>query len=732
MAERPESDEVAERTAAGATRPEAGRVNRVDGGRVEGHLIQAQVIEQLTVSGPQRPVPGQLPLTRGRFFDRTGEQARCTAVLDRPRTGRPAVLVVSGVGGVGKSELGAHWGHRMRDRFPDGQLYADLGPLRQDGGVDLAEVLGGWLVSLGVDAAWLPPTVAERHALFRSRTTGSRLLVLVDDVESHEELELLLPAGERSAAVVTSRARLPEAEDGDALAVPLGMLPPGDARRMLADLIGPERAAAEDRAVAELAELCGGLPIALRAAGGQLRRMRRARVADLVARLRAAEADGASDGASGTGGGVIGGTGVEALWDASYQALPEDAALLYRSLAEHPGGGFTTGAAAAAADLDVWAAEAGLGDLVDAGLLQEDATGRFGYHRLLREHAARRARAADPSGIGRSAVWQRTVHWYARQAERADRAIGERLRYLRPLPPGPGPDVEFADDTAALGWFRAQRYNLLACLHTATALGDDQMVCRLAEPLWKLVEDLRPYDYWIEAYTLAVASAEREEELLLLARYRAQLARAHWELSDYEAAHAQLRPALAATRLAGDRRATAMVLEFTGKAWLAEGRLNEAQGAFEEALRINENLRQVRGTRLQLHHLGQVLERRGQWDAAAEVLLRAYRLGDGADRRTTARIATGLGGVQLRLGRHRQAVELLEQALQVFTERDTPTDQAPVLELLAEAALAAGDREAARRHLDRAWRIHQDTGSPRAGELRAGLDELDGPEAAED
>ncbi|MGW4649542.1 NB-ARC domain-containing protein [Kitasatospora sp. NPDC004289] len=727
MAERPESDEVAQRAAAG--------VNRVDGGRVDGHLIQAQVIEHLTVSGPQRPVPGQLPLTKGRFFDRQAEQAGCTAELGRPRTGRPAVLVLSGVGGVGKSELGAHWGHRMRERFPDGQLYADLGRLRQDGAVDFAAVLGGWLESLGVDAGWLPPTLAERQALFRSRTTGSRVLVLLDDVHDEAELALLLPAGEQSAAVVTSQARLPEAEQNGALAVPLGMLPPGDARRMLAELIGPERAAAEEAAVAELAELCGGLPIALRAAGGQLRRMRRARVADLVDRLRAAEAAARTDGGAGTGGGVIGGTGVEALWDASYQALPEDAALLYRSLADHPGGGFASGAAAAAADLDAWAAEAGLAELVDAGLLEEDAaTGRFGYHRLLREHAARRARAADPSGIGRSAIWQRTVHWYARQAERADRAIGERLRYLAPLPQGPGPDVEFADDTAALRWFRAQRHNLLACLHTAAALGDDPMVCRLAEPLWKLVEDQRPYDYWIEAYTLAVASAEREEELLLLARYRAQLARAHWELRDFDAAHAQLRPALAATRLAGDRRATAMVLEFSGKAWLAEGRLNEAQAAFEESLQINENLRQVRGTRLQLHHLGQVLDRRGQWDAAAEVLLRAYRLGDGADRRTTARIATSLGGVQLRLGRLQQATELLEQALHVFTERDTPVDRAPVLELLAETALAAGDRAAAHRHLDAAWRIHQATGSPRAAELGAKVEELEAssePECSE-
>ncbi|MFJ8039758.1 tetratricopeptide repeat protein [Kitasatospora sp. NPDC096147] len=718
MAERPESEEVVRSKSAG--------VNRVDGGRVDGHLIQAQVIEHLTVSGPRRPVPGQLPHTRGRFFDRVSEQALCTAELNHRRTGRPAVVVLSGIGGVGKSELGAHWGHRMRERFPDGQLYADLGRLRQDdGAVDFSEVLGGWLESLGVDAAWLPPTLAERQAMFRSRTAGARLLVLLDDVDDEVELALLLPAGEDSAVVATSRTRLHEAEADGALAVPLGMLPSGDARRLLAELIGPELAAAESEAVAELADRCGGLPIALRVVGLRLRRMRRAGAAELVRQLAEAGAGGVPD----AGGGTIGGADVEALWDAGYRALPGDAALLYRLLADHPGGGFSAGAAAAATDLDLWAAEAAIAELVDAGLLEEDAEAeRLGYHCLLREHAARMARIADPSGIERAAAWQRTVHWYARQAERADRALGERLRYQEPLPAGPGPDLAFGDGRQALDWFRAQRHNLMACLRTASGLGDDQMVCRLAEPLWKLVEDQRPYDYWVEAYTLAVGAAEREEELLLLARYRAQLARAHWERHDFAAAHAQLRPALAAARLAGDLRATASVLEFTGKAMLAEGRLNEAQTAFEDSLRINENLRQVRGTRLQLHHLGQVLDRRGQWDAAAEVLLRAHRLGDGTDERTTARIATTLGGVQLRLGRRRQAVELLEQALAVFVGRDTPTDQAPVLELLAEAASAVGDAPAARGYLDRACRIHQATGSPRASELAEQLAQFESVE----
>jgi hypothetical protein len=74
------------------------------------------------------PVPRQLPARPGLFTGRIRELAELTAssTVDPEFKGTTPIMVVSGMGGIGKTWLAFEWAHENVDRFPDGQLYVNL------------------------------------------------------------------------------------------------------------------------------------------------------------------------------------------------------------------------------------------------------------------------------------------------------------------------------------------------------------------------------------------------------------------------------------------------------------------------------------------------------------------------------------------------------------------------------------------------------------------------------
>jgi len=221
----------------------------------------------------ERPlaVPAQLPADVSGFTGRARELEALDAMLaaaDGP-AGAAAVCAVAGAAGVGKTALAVHWSHRVAARFSDGQLYANLRghatPTRP------IEALARFLRALGVPGERVPADVDEAGALFRSVVAGRRMLILLDDARDAEQVRPLLPGSPECLTLVTSRDRLGGliARDG---ARPLAMaaLADGEAHRLLATLLGATRVAAEPRATAEVARLCGNLPLALRLAAADL------------------------------------------------------------------------------------------------------------------------------------------------------------------------------------------------------------------------------------------------------------------------------------------------------------------------------------------------------------------------------------------------------------------------------------------------------------------------------
>ncbi|MEV4256525.1 SARP family transcriptional regulator, partial [Spirillospora sp. NPDC049652] len=172
-------------------------------GAIAGVIVQAGTVTANlpAIAQPVSLVPRQIPSAPGEFVNRTRELALLEAAASAPGDG-PAVVVVSGIGGVGKTGLGVHWAHRTRDRFAGGQLYCDLGRSEHGGGTDVGDVLAGFLRALGAREEWIDPGVEARGALFRTLTAErSPMLVLLDNVAHAGQVEPLLPGAPGSVVV---------------------------------------------------------------------------------------------------------------------------------------------------------------------------------------------------------------------------------------------------------------------------------------------------------------------------------------------------------------------------------------------------------------------------------------------------------------------------------------------------------------------------------------------------
>jgi Bacterial transcriptional activator domain/NB-ARC domain len=209
------------------------------------------------------PVPRQLPLDVPAFTGRTGELARLDALL-AGHAAATVVGVITGTAGIGKTALAVHWAHQVVDRFPDGQLWANLHGTDPEVAVPAGRTLRRFLRFLGVPDAELPLDVEDQIGLYRSLLDGRRMLVVLDDVGSPRQVRPLLPGAPGSLVLMTSRRSLSDlvAAEG-AHPMRLDPLTPDEARRLLTTRLGADRIAADPTAVDEIVERCAGLPLAL-------------------------------------------------------------------------------------------------------------------------------------------------------------------------------------------------------------------------------------------------------------------------------------------------------------------------------------------------------------------------------------------------------------------------------------------------------------------------------------
>jgi DNA-binding SARP family transcriptional activator/AraC-like DNA-binding protein len=336
------------------------------------------------------PVPRQLPHAPRCFVGRQRELDALTRRLDAfGQPGTVAISVIAGGAGVGKTALATHWAHQMADRFPDGQLYADLHGFGDDDSVRPADAVRGFLDALHVPAARISASPAERVGLYRSLLASRRMLLLLDNAADAGQVRPLLPAGPGCAVVITSRSRLTGlAVTEGAHLVSLDTLTEAEGRELLASRLEARRLADEAHASADLIRLCAGLPLALAIAAGRIASDPGLRIATVARELGDARSPlralDTSDAA----------TSARSVFSWSFRKLSAPAADVFRLIGEDRGQDITLSAIAARAGIPESRASRLLTELTEASLATEHTPDRFTVHPLMRAYAAEAAEQA--------------------------------------------------------------------------------------------------------------------------------------------------------------------------------------------------------------------------------------------------------------------------------------------------------------------------------------------------
>ncbi|MEV6449086.1 BTAD domain-containing putative transcriptional regulator [Amycolatopsis sp. NPDC051716] len=489
----------------------------------------------------------QLPPDIGDFTGRDAELAELTGVLGAG--GGVPVAVLSGEPGAGKSTLAVRAAHRLRARFPDGQLYVPLA------GREIGEVLGDLLRALGVPGPAVPDDVRARAAVFRGRLTDRRVLVVLDDAVDPEHVRTLLPGTPGCAVLVTSRRRLSGLAGAHRLAV--GPLSGADAAELLHRLAGAR--VARERADAErIITACARLPLALRIAGSRLAIRPHLRLGELAGRLedevRRLDELTVSD------------LAVRSSIALSYDGLRPPAQRAFRLLGR-----------CRLADLPAWAVttlvddpDEAVEELVEASLLEArgaDATGegRYRMHDLVRLYAAE---LTDPApGEGLRTVLAATLALADAAAARLPRTVPMPSPAHEP-PAQPLPD-ELVERLLARpdDWFAAERANLLALIGTLGPRDALLLLDRLGVYLYLHGQyaDMRAaYEAVLDAGPPLAAVAEATLTLLRHAR------------GEYEEAAVRYRACAKELEAHGDSRTHAWVSANLAHCLIGLGRAEEA------------------------------------------------------------------------------------------------------------------------------------------------------------
>ncbi|WP_188197123.1 AfsR/SARP family transcriptional regulator [Nonomuraea sp. SYSU D8015] len=608
-------------------------------------------LHQRLLKGDVRPqwiqTPHQIPHSLARFVGRAEALRRLDAAH------RVAVV---GPAGVGKTALVVHWAHRAAEHFPDGQLFVDMRGFGPASPRSLPEALTLLLQGLGLTPADIPVDVDAQIALYRTRLTGRRMLVVLDDVADPRQVRELLTAPPGCRIVITSRDRLSGLVAVDGVErITLDALDDDEALHLLTQAVGPARARRDPDAAAELLRLCGRLPLALSIATSWIGEYGHRTVGDCVHRLTAR---GRMTGLSVEGDENV---AVRAALDASYEALPADAQRMFRLLALAPGSTeISVAAAAALAETSRAEAEELLGTAARIHLIEESGPGRFAAHDLVLEYAAQRGREAD-APTEREAAVRRLLDHYLHLLVAATEAGG-----FQTTQPPRGEDRPFDDPAEAAAWFDGEWQNLAAAVSHTAVHGPRRYAWLLVESAQELLHHRATLGERLRVAGIGLEAAEQEQDLRGQSAMRLVLGTTRWRMADLEEALRESERALALSRQAGWEQGEAMALLACGVTLKRLGQPDRAIPHYRRAVALHRASGNVHGEVRGLGNLASAYLVLGRLDQAEECLRAALPLArESGDRHMQSLTLVNLGLVRQQQARFAEAVEVLEEALTV-------------------------------------------------------------------
>ena len=663
-------------------------------------------------------VPRQLP---GAVRNFTGREAELSWLSGLAGPGGAedcaAVVVISGMAGVGKTALAVHWARRAASLFADGQLYVNLlgfAPSAQH--IDPATVIRGFLEALGVPAKGIPASPQAQAGLYRSLLDGRRMLVVLDNARDAAQVRPLLPGSPGCLVLVTSRADLTglSATEG-AHPLTLEVLADAEACELIAGRLGASRVAAEPQAVTGLVESCAGLPLALAITAARAANRPGHRLAALAAQLRdAGRLDALQDGDAASS--------VRAVFSWSYGQLSSDAARLFQLLSLHLGPDITTPAAASLAGNPVGQASGLVRELTRAHLLTEPVPGRYALHDLLRAYAAEQAEQTESKDDRREAVGRVLDHYLhtARSAALLLNPARDPIS-VRPAHPAAGPE-HLADQRQALAWLHAEHQVLLTATRLADSSGFDVHAWQIP---WALAEFLDRRGCFRDLATTqgtALAAAARLSDTAAQAECLRLLAFTSAHLGDHDQAIARYMASLRLFQQLGDRLGQARVQQLLGLLAESQGRYADALSHAEQALRLNQAMGNRAGEAVMLNNLGWTRTLLGDYQQARLICQEALSLcGELGLRLIEGHVWDSLGQAEHHLGHFPEAGACYDQALRIFREFGDRYFEPAILTHLGDTRQASGDLHEARQAWQQALEILDEIDHPDARQVRGRL-----------